>query len=236
MPGYRTSSYAGKWHCDINVNGHLFRTVRQCGSQGEAQNTAAHVAMYEISISHIIDTSSIAPADVTSVTTTGNGSNVTKKKGNPARVGAQATPAKGGKGGSQASQGAALPPKPQQSSNAPGSSKSSRKKRKRNNSAPFEPAAKRTKEGGAPNPAPAAGQTNKQGRVAHGANAVDLAKSRLPALQSEAKPAQKPAESRLMQLKAVQAGLNELPRTASFWRVAKSKLPENVENDERFGS
>lgn len=124
MPAYHTTSFGDKWYCDVNVNGHLFRTVRQCDSAAEAQNTAAHVAMYETLVTQPIDTSSIGSAGATS-TETRNGNKVLR----------------------EASRALGAPSNPPRTSRSRGSRG---KKRKNNHSTPPEPAAKRTKKGPIP--------------------------------------------------------------------------------------
>lgn len=47
---YRPSSNGNLWHCDISVKDRLFRTVRECKSLGEAQNTAAHTSIHQLMV------------------------------------------------------------------------------------------------------------------------------------------------------------------------------------------
>ena len=60
---YSPTVYGSQWHCDISINGQIFRTGSQCGSLGQAQNTVAHVALQALLVEETVPLESILPAD-----------------------------------------------------------------------------------------------------------------------------------------------------------------------------
>lgn len=192
MPGYdTTTSFGNKWHGDVIVNCHLFRTVRQCDSPDEAQNTAAHAALYQIFVnesSSSLDAGTILPADPPAFPDkASSGDVVLKREDSPADMITSAAPAQEAAPPTQSSVPAANPAKV---------TKTSRRRKK-----------------GVLTPQQLPGGPK-------GANLEPLGNSRWAPI--EVVPQETPQDP-LGQLKAVQAGLKELHRTASFYKLMKSK-------------
>ncbi|KAJ5734151.1 hypothetical protein N7493_002937 [Penicillium malachiteum] len=62
MPLYNPTLCAGQWHCDLSMQGRLFRTASASDSLDEAQNTVSHIAIYSLLVDDKVPSSIIEPA------------------------------------------------------------------------------------------------------------------------------------------------------------------------------
>ncbi|KAJ6015792.1 hypothetical protein N7540_010383 [Penicillium herquei] len=62
MPLYNPTLCAGQWHCDLSLQGRLFRTASASDSLDEAQNTVSHIAIYSLLVDDRIPSNIIEPA------------------------------------------------------------------------------------------------------------------------------------------------------------------------------
>lgn len=179
--------------------------MKQCESPGEAQNTAAHAALYEILVNETLDTGAILPPDpppaLTETVSSGE-TKVKKREDYLASVIIKAAPAQAS---APSTQTAALAAKPTKVT------KASRRRQKKGTTPPQPPPKKGQQ--------PPAKKGQKKPEGPKNANLEPLVNRRL----APVKVAEKTAEDPLAQLKVVQAGLEELHATASYYRMMKSK-------------
>ncbi|KAJ5731002.1 uncharacterized protein N7483_005510 [Penicillium malachiteum] len=62
MPLYNPTLCAGQWHCDLSLQGRLFRTASASDSLDEAQNTVSHIAIYSLLVDDRVPSNIIEPA------------------------------------------------------------------------------------------------------------------------------------------------------------------------------
>lgn len=211
IPGYNVTTFANKWHCDVSVNYHLFRTVKQCETPGEAQNTAAHAALYEILANETLDTGAILPPDPpTLIETVSSGETKVKREDSVINVVNQAAPAQASIPSTQTTALAAKPTRV---------TKTSRRRQRKGATPPQQPPKKGQQSPPKKGQQPPAKRSQKKPEGPKNANLEPLVNRRL----APVKVVQEPVEDPLAQLKVVQAGLEELHATASYYRMMKSK-------------
>lgn len=192
----------------------FFRTTRQCESQGESENTAAHEALYQLLVTEIIDPSTILPLDAP-LLTMGVGSKITvpKKQDSGPSIQKPALVTTGNKAIKQSgkSSGHASVPAPMPAQSGP--AQSTRASRRKKGKPP-------------PPPPPPSSKKRKRRQGSEGlpnANLVPLENSRfVPLVEPEV------VEDPLAMLKAVKTALDRLHYTASYYRIMKSKYYTRV--------
>lgn len=191
----------------------FFRTTRQCASQSESENTAAHEALYQLLVTEMIDPSTILPPDAP-LLTMGVGSKITvpKKQDSGSSIQKPALVTTGNKATKQSGKSsgrASVPaPKPAQS----GPARSTRASRRKKGKPPPPP------------PPPSKKRKRRQGsEELPNANLVPLENSRfVPLVEPDV------VEDPLAMLKAVKTALDRLHYTASYYRIMKSKYYTRV--------
>ncbi|KAJ5580164.1 uncharacterized protein N7459_006149 [Penicillium hispanicum] len=218
MPLYSpTVAGSQQWHCDISVNSQLFRTVSPCDSLGEAQNTAAHAALYHLLVTETVPFSVILPADPSpSFAVIDNGFDAAEQQSN-IQVGTSGASA--GIGPKEPSPLSVIPNQ--------GSRKKRNKQAKAQAQIQFQRQPQRQ-----PQPKTQA-QPLSQGKKAKKKNAISSStatqcgnSNRIPLTHSRLPPLDEPmemTEDPLLTLRAIQQKLSELDPTASYFRIMKSK-------------
>lgn len=242
-PGYNGSILGTQCFCDVLVNGQVFRTARQCATAEEAQNTVAHFALHQLFIAEEpFSEGSILPGDTSadflarrpvgpplrSIPVYSRNAQVDVREcvSRPKAQGFTATledelqdlildshPKR--------AQERAQRPKPSKIEGPFQPQKVNKRKGKNKNKNKNKPPIKQPQQKANP---PARRSQNKanppvnQDRIKSNSNMVPLRYNRLPLLEQP-----EVAEDKLAMLKAVQAGLNELHATASYWRLLNSK-------------
>ncbi|KAJ5698214.1 hypothetical protein N7462_000219 [Penicillium macrosclerotiorum] len=240
-PSYGPSVFGSQWHCDLAINGHFFRTFKQCDSMAEAQNTVAHHALYQLLVTENIDPGFILPADSPLlILPEAKESVVHQKTGLDARTQGRVSGVSGGKivkfsmpsspekqGQSMNIKPALKPTKrvPPPVQNPPLPSRNSRRKKNKATLAPHP--------SGGPLPAPLAlpcpeSESPKLGN----ANRIPLERCRLAPIESPDDTKVDPLAS----LKAVQEKLAQISPQASWYRVMMKPEIRTETNADRSGS
>lgn len=194
----------GQWNCEVLVGNEVFRTVRECGRLDEAQNTAAHIALHSLLMTESVDHAAILPTNSDLLPELNPRSQMykfLKLSGDPPvfrfdfQTGYQ--PAK-----------AVFPPV--QLPSVQNVSQRGKKKKNKNDDPP-PPPAKKQKTNTSQQP-----QQKGNDEISKNPNYVPLTNSRLMEIEIE-----EVVEDKLETMKAVQARLDQLGSSGSFYSLMK---------------
>ncbi|KAJ5201547.1 uncharacterized protein N7498_006210 [Penicillium cinerascens] len=243
-PGYNGSVLDAQYFCDVLVNGQVFRTARQCATAEEAQNTVAHIALHQLfTAEELFGEGSILPADTPLDLPADFHARPAGPPLRPIHVNSRNTlldvrervshPQVQGftvaledelqdlilDSHPKRAQERAQRPKPSKIEGPfqPQKVKKRKARNKNKNKNKNKPPAEQPQQKAKPvaqRPQNKAKPPVNQDRTKSNSNMVPLRYNRLPLLEQP-----DVAEDKLAMLKAVQAGLNELHATASYWRL-----------------
>lgn len=202
-PLYRPSSNGNLWHCDISVKDNLFRTVRECKSLGEAQNTAAHTSLHQLMVIGDPSSGSFCNLPTTASTAAKNADppvslSMEKQCAEILHSGKALYPKKQARPPQYAGVAKAVPP----------STMSKRARKKLN--------ARQSQERLQPSLPPPASSSSV---VARSSNKIPLTKSRLAPITEVSKPVEDPLAS----LRRIERELKQLKPPAPFRKIMESK-------------